>query len=89
MPEDGGRAMAMDAVLKQLEDKIETLLKAFQAAQKKEDELNKRIEELEGRLAAESEAGDRISELEKQRKDLGKRLEKVLSMIDGALEKGD
>jgi hypothetical protein len=35
--------------------------------------------------ASESQVGDRVAALEKQRDELGKRLEKVLELIDGTL----
>lgn len=79
----------MDKVLKQLEEKIETLLKVYETAGKNEAKLSKQVEELEAQLAAETGAGDKIAALEKQRNDLGKRLEKVLSTIDDALRKSD
>jgi chaperonin cofactor prefoldin len=90
LPEEGREeAMAMDAALKQLEEKIEVLLKAYRASEKKEAELSARVEELEAKLSAEAESGERISAMETQRKELGTRLEKVLAMIDDALPKGD
>ena len=79
--------MAMDAVLKQLEEKIEALLKAFEASEKNATELFARVEELEAQLAAGTEASEKMSAMEKQRDELGKRLEKVLSLIDDALPK--
>ena len=45
------------------------------------------VEKLEGQLKSDSGLGDRVAELEKQRDDLGKRLTKVLSLIDGTLAK--
>lgn len=77
--------MAMDAVLKQLESRVEELVAAYGEANDRAAELSARVEELEGRLKAESETGDRVAALEKQRNDLGKRLEKVLAVIDKTL----
>lgn len=79
--------MAMDTVLKQLESKIEELVKAYQKAVKNEAKLTARVEELEAKVASDSEASTRCKALEKQRDELGQRLEKVLSLIDDTLEK--
>ena len=79
--------MAMDAVLKELESRIEELVKAYQSAKTAESKLATKIEKLEAKLGSESELGKRVQELEKQRDDLGKRLTKVLSLIDGTLAK--
>ena len=79
--------MAMDAVLKQLESRIEELVKAYDESKKTETELAKKVEELESQLASDTETSGRLAELEKQRDDLGRRLEKVLSLIDGTLSK--
>ena len=79
--------MAMDAVLKELESRIEELVKAYQGAKTAESKLVARVEKLEARLTSESDLGGRVAELEKQRDDLGKRLTKVLSLIDGTLAK--
>lgn len=79
--------MAMDAVLKELESRIEELVKAYQGAMKAETKAAAKIEKLEAQLRSDSELGERVAELEKQRDDLGKRLTKVLSLIDGTLAK--
>jgi chaperonin cofactor prefoldin len=79
--------MAMDAVLKELESRIEELVKAYQTAKTAESKLDAKIEKLEAQLKSDSELGERVAELEKQRDDLGKRLTKVLSLIDGTLAK--
>ena len=79
--------MAMDAVLKELESRIEELVKAYQGAKTAESKLIARVEKLEAQLKSESDLGGRVAELEKQRDDLGKRLTKVLSLIDGTLAK--
>jgi uncharacterized protein involved in exopolysaccharide biosynthesis len=81
--------MAMDAVLKQLESRIEELVKAYGDSKKAEAALAKKVEKLESQLASDTEASGRLAELEKQRDDLGRRLEKVLSLIDTTLEKAD
>lgn len=77
--------MAMDTVLKQLEARIDDLVKAYGEARKKEAELAAKLEELEGRAAADADLGGRVETLEKQRDELAARLEKVLKLIDGAL----
>jgi chaperonin cofactor prefoldin len=79
--------MAMDAVLKQLESRIEELVKAYQTANANEAKLAAQVKELEDKVAAVSEANSRCEALEKQREELGQRLEKVLSLIDGTLGK--
>lgn len=79
--------MSMDAVLKQLESRIEELLAAYNKATARETELAGRVEELEAQVATGSEAGERVTALEKQRDELAERLEKVLALIDGALDK--
>jgi chaperonin cofactor prefoldin len=79
--------MAMDAVLKELESRIEELVKAYQSAKTVESKLTSKVEKLESQLESESDLGKRVAELEKQRDDLGKRLTKVLSLIDGTLAK--
>jgi len=50
-------------------------------------QLAAQVKELEGKVAAASEANSRCEALEKQREELGRRLEKVLSLIDGTLGK--
>jgi predicted ArsR family transcriptional regulator len=77
--------MAMDAVLKELESRIEELVKAYQKSKTGESNLAAKVEKLEAQLKSDSELGERLAELEKQRDDLGKRLTKVLSLIDGTL----
>ena len=77
----------MDAVLKELESRIEELVKEYQGAKTAESKLAAKIEKLEAQLKSDSELGERVAELEKQRDDLGKRLTKVLSLIDGTLAK--
>lgn len=79
--------MAMDTVLKQLESKIEELVKAYQKVSKNEATLTAKVEELEKKAASDSEMSSRCKDLEKQRDELGKRLEKVLSLIDDTLSK--
>jgi septal ring factor EnvC (AmiA/AmiB activator) len=84
-----GMTMAMDAVLKQLESRIEELVSAYGESKKREAELAEKVEKLGQELASEAEVGDRVAALEKQRDELGKRLEKVLKLIDGTLADTD
>ena len=77
----------MDAVLKELESRIEELVKAYQTAKTAESKLAAKVEKLESQLESESDLGKKVAELETQRDDLGKRLTKVLSLIDGTLAK--
>lgn len=81
--------MAMEAVLKQLEARIEDLVKAYSEARKREAELAAKLEKLEGRLASSADLGKRVEELEKQRDELAARLEKVLKVIDSTLAASD
>ena len=79
--------MAMDAVLKELESRIEELVKAYETTKTAESKAATKLEKLEAQMQSDSELGERVAELEKQRDDLGKRLTKVLSLIDGTLAK--
>lgn len=81
--------MAMDTVLKQLESKIEELVKAYRKVSKSEAELTVKVKELEAKAASDTEMSSRCETLEKQRDELGKRLEKVLTLIDDTLSKTD
>jgi uncharacterized protein YceH (UPF0502 family) len=85
--------MAMDIVLKKLEERIETMVEAHAAARKRGDdlqarvaELEEQVRELEGRLEEGAGASARLAELESQRGELADRLEKVVLVIDRALE---
>ena len=79
--------MAMDAVLRQLESRIEELVEAYATSRKHEAELEAQVVDLQSRIDADAKAGELTAKLEKQRDELGKRLEKVLKQIDGALAK--
>jgi len=81
--------MAMDAVLRQLESRIEELVDAYRTSRKREAELEAQVEDLKNRLESDTETADRMAKLEKQREELGKRLEKVLKQIDGVLAKAE
>ena len=85
--------MAMDILLKKLEERIEQILEAHQNSKKNEETLQARVAELESqtvdlesRLQEGSEAADRARELEGQRGEMTGRLEKVISLIDGVLQ---
>jgi predicted nucleic acid-binding Zn-ribbon protein len=84
----------MDAVLKQLESRIEELIEEYHEATGREAELRAQVVELEtkidgleSKLSSESETNQRVLALETQRDELVIRLEKVLSLIDGVLTK--
>ncbi len=79
--------MAMDAVLRQLESRIEELVEAYGTSRQHEAELEAQAADLQSRIDSDTQAGERVSKLEQQRGELGERLEKVLKLIDGALAK--
>lgn len=86
--------MAMESVLKQLEIRIEELVESYRSAiaqseefEAKVGDLEAEVNELKGQLMSESEANERVASLEKQRDELAVRLEKVLGLIDGVLDK--
>jgi uncharacterized protein involved in exopolysaccharide biosynthesis len=79
--------MAMDAVLRQLESRIEEMVEAYGKSRQREAELEAQVTDLRNRIDSDSKAGERTAELEKQREELGKRLEKILKKIDGTLAK--
>jgi chaperonin cofactor prefoldin len=81
--------MAMDAVLRQLESRIEELVEAYTTSRKREAELEAQVADLQSQIDANTQAGERTAKLEKQRDELCKRLEKVLKKIDGTLAKAD
>lgn len=75
----------MEAVLKQLESRIEEMVKAFNEATARAAALDIRVQELEGEAESKSDLGERVAALEKQRDELAERLQKVLSLIDDTL----
>ncbi len=77
--------MAMDAVLRQLESRIEELVETYGTSRQHEAELEAQVADLQSRIDSDTQAGERVSKLEQQRGELGERLEKVLKLIDGAL----
>jgi len=79
--------MAMDAVLRQLESRIEELVEAHGKSRQHEVELEAQVADLQSRIDSDKKTGERMAQLEKQRGELRKRLEKVLKLIDGALVK--
>jgi len=86
--------MAMESVLKQLESRIEELVEAYRTATSRSVELedrvgklNAEVEDLTEKLQSSTDAGVRVAELETQRDELATRLEKVLGLIDGVLDR--
>lgn len=86
--------MAMESVLKTLEERIEELVEAYRGATDRSTELETKVSaleddilELEVKLEGSTGAGERVTELESQRDELATRLEKVLGLIDGVLDK--
>jgi uncharacterized protein Yka (UPF0111/DUF47 family) len=82
---EGGDEMAMESVLKTVEDRIDELVKAYQKVNRRAEELAARVVELEQQLESGGEQADRVTELESQRDALRERLEKVLGTLDEAL----
>lgn len=72
----------MDSVLNRLEAQIDELVKAYGQASRRVVELEARVAELEG----EARDAARAADLEHQRDELRARLEKVLAVVDSALE---
>lgn len=88
--------MAMDIVLKKLEERIEEMVAAFASSKEREKDLQVRIAELETqvgefevKVAEGAGAASRAEDLERQKNDLASRLERVVDVIDRALEKTD
>ncbi len=85
--------MAMETILDRLENRIDEIIKAYDSSNQRAAELEERVAELEQQLQHQSqegsEAGERISQLESQRDELSTRLEKVLTVIDAALEQSE
>jgi chromosome segregation ATPase len=80
--------MAMESVLKKLESRIEEFVEAHRVATARVAELETRVAELEAEAAGSTDLGDRLKALEGQRDELADRLEQVLGLIDGALDRG-
>lgn len=78
--------MAMEDVLKKLENRINDLVTAHGNATARVAELEARVPELEAEVEKGSEVADKITALEAQRNDLATRLEAVLKNIDKALK---
>ncbi len=86
--------MAMETVLKQLETRIEELVESYRGAVARSAELETKvgeyvaeIDELKTQLAGTTSANERVGSLEKERDELAVRLEKVLGLIDGVLDR--
>jgi chromosome segregation ATPase len=81
--------MALESVLKKLESRIEEYVEAHQKATNRIAELDARVAELEEQLGGNGELGAKVAQLESQREELAKRLEKVLGVLDKALESAE
>ena len=86
--------MAMESVLKDLESRIEELVEAYRGAEARSGELETKVGDLEtevtelkAKLETSTDANKRVAALEKQRDELATRLEKVVGLIDGVLER--
>lgn len=86
--------MAMESVLKDLESRIEELVEAYRGAEARSGELETKVGDLEtevtelkAKLENSTDANKRVAALEKQRDELATRLEKVVGLIDGVLER--
>jgi prefoldin subunit 5 len=77
--------MALDAVLKKLESRIDELVESHRKATSRVAELEKKLEKLEAEHAEEGDLKARVASLESQREELVGRLEKVLGTIDEVL----
>ena len=60
--------MAMDAILKKLESRIEEFAQTHKKANDRVAELEARVEELEGQLGGSDELDEKVRELEPQRR---------------------
>jgi len=81
--------MALESVLKKLESRIEEFAEAHQKATTRVAELEARVAELEEQLGGSGELDEKVAQLESQREELVKRLEKVLGVLDSALESAE
>jgi chromosome segregation ATPase len=77
--------MALDAVLKKLESRIDELVESHRKATSRVAELEKKLEKLEAERAEEGDLKARVASLESQREELVGRLERVLGTIDEVL----
>jgi chromosome segregation ATPase len=84
--------MAMEMVLKDLEERIDTIVKAYAEARALANDhaaqiqtLEAKVAELETALADGAEAAEKAGELEQQKQQLAERLEGIIAAIDDAL----
>jgi FtsZ-binding cell division protein ZapB len=78
--------MTMDSVLKKLESKIEEFVQTHHKATERIAELEARVAELEEQTGSNAELDEKVKQLESQRGEMVDRLEKVLGVIDSALD---
>lgn len=78
--------MTMDSVLKKLESKIEEFVQVHTKATERIAELEARVAELEEQTGSNDELDEKVKHLESQRGEMVDRLEKVLGVIDSALD---
>ncbi len=78
--------MTMESILKKLESRIEEFVGAYGATTARVSELEAKVKKLEKQISNSKEMTEKLASFEKQRDELGQRLEKVLTKIDGALE---
>ena len=81
--------MTMESVLKTLESRIEEFVELHASASARVTELEAKVAELEEQLAAPSDTDERVQALEAQGEELAGRLEKILGVIDRAIEGSD
>lgn len=86
--------MAMDSVLTTLEERIEALVEAYHEATRRAEDATARAERLAARVAeleeeasGQDDLSQQIQALENERDQLTARLEKVVGVLDAALEK--
>jgi DNA repair ATPase RecN len=81
--------MTMESVLKKLESRIEEFVELYRSASARVAELESKVSELEEQLAAPAKVEDKVKDLEAQRKEMADRLEKVLGVIDAAIDEAE
>lgn len=84
--------MALDIILGKLEEKLEELVSLYSASNKRVEELEARIAELEEELETtrsekSSEIEEKQQQLQEQKKSMATRLEKSIALIDEVLSK--
>jgi predicted nucleic acid-binding Zn-ribbon protein len=79
--------MTMESVLKQLEGRLDELVTAYRAAVGRVAELEAKLAEAEKRATRASAVNEQVEAFEREKQDLGTRLQKVLEIIDTALDR--